>query len=69
MAVNQNNNENKNRQSQNDNSNLSSEEQKKMHDNYSAMGKKGGKIGGEARKEQMAHEDFNAGKKINKDEG
>lgn len=36
--------------------NLTAEEQKKMHDAYSEMGKKGGKIGGNVRKEQMAKE-------------
>lgn len=35
--------------------NMSPEEKQRMHDNYSAMGHKGGQKGGEARKEQMAH--------------
>lgn len=63
MAVNENKNQNT--------ENLSSEEKKRMHDNYAAMGQKGGnttketygtefyknigKEGGNARKEQMAH--------------
>ncbi|KIE04565.1 hypothetical protein NF27_HJ00180 [Candidatus Jidaibacter acanthamoeba] len=65
MATTNENNKNKNTE------NLSAEEKQKMHDNYAAMGQKGGNTtkethgkefyheigqqGGNARKEQMAH--------------
>jgi hypothetical protein len=35
-------------------SELTEEERQRMHEAYSEMGKKGGKVGGETRKQQMA---------------
>lgn len=60
MATNQN--------DQNQTENLSKEEKQRMHDNYSAMGYKGGIKGGNVRKEQMAHASSYTSKDENKED-